>query len=197
MGLANWHCLINTVFGPPSLWQARMVPAPGHPNHLPGSGFGAAGAARLFAICQEPLRLFRCAPPCLSRWAVGFAGAGPIRGCPPGSQPITALTQKRLQAKGRNPRAWAGERKPRRPPARSRQAQVQMQMQRQMPAQGHRTKNADAAPTSPAVPETHHCPVGWTGPVLGCAGKTGSGPARRPRQKPPPRHSAPAGPPPA
>ena len=126
-GLANLLWLINAVFGSPTLSQAQMGPAPGHPNHLPSGGHGAAGAARLFAICQEPLRLFRCAPPCSSRWAVGFAGAGPIRGCPPGSQPITALTQKRLQAKGRNPRAWAGERKPRRPPARSCQSQVQVE----------------------------------------------------------------------
>jgi len=44
--------LINTVVGPLTLWQARMGPAPGHPNHLPGSGFGMAGAATLGPICQ-------------------------------------------------------------------------------------------------------------------------------------------------
>ena len=44
-GSARKHQLINAVVGPPTLWQARMGPAPGHPNHLPGSGFGAAGIA--------------------------------------------------------------------------------------------------------------------------------------------------------
>ena len=55
-----------------------------------------------------------------SRWTVGFAGAGPIRGGLPGGQPDTVLTQQPRQVKGRRPRAWAGERKPRRPPARCR-----------------------------------------------------------------------------
>jgi len=131
-GSARKHPLINAVVGPPTLWPARMGPAPGHPNHLPSSGFGAAGTAIRCAICQEPLRLFRCAPPHSFRWAVGFASAGPIRGCPHSALPGTVLTQQRPKAKGRNPRAWAGERKPRRPPARGCQAQVQ----RQMPAQG-------------------------------------------------------------
>ena len=44
-GSARKHQLINAVVGPLTLWQARMGPAPGHPNHLPGSGFGAAGIA--------------------------------------------------------------------------------------------------------------------------------------------------------
>ena len=178
-GLACNRQLINAVFGPPTLWQARMGPAPGHPNHLPSGGYGVAGAARLFAICQELLRLSRCAPPCSSRWAVGFAGAGPIRGCPHCALPDTVLMEQPRRAKGRHPRAWAGERKPRRPPARGRRTSVQGL---QSPAQGHQTKSADASPTSLAVRETRHCLVGWTGPALGCGGKTGSGPGRRPRQ---------------
>jgi len=44
--LACWHWLINTVAGVNTLWQARMGPAPGHPNHLPSGGYGAAGAAK-------------------------------------------------------------------------------------------------------------------------------------------------------
>ena len=103
-GLANWLWLINTVFGVNSLWQAQMVPAPGHPNHLPNSGLGAALKAKT--------------PPSPSRWAVGFAGAGPICGCPPGNQPNIALTQQRQHTQHGDPRAWAGERNPRRPPAR-------------------------------------------------------------------------------
>ena len=51
-GSARKHQLINAVVGPLTLWQARMGPAPGHPNHLPGSGFGMAGAATLGPICQ-------------------------------------------------------------------------------------------------------------------------------------------------
>ena len=45
-GLACNRQLINTVVGPPTLHQARMGPAPGHPNHQPGSGFGGAGTAK-------------------------------------------------------------------------------------------------------------------------------------------------------
>ena len=44
-GLACNYSFVNTVEGDPPLWQARMGPAPGHSNHLPGSGFGAARTA--------------------------------------------------------------------------------------------------------------------------------------------------------
>ncbi len=70
-----------------------------------------------------------------SRWAVGFAGAGPICGCPHSALPDTVLMEQPRRAKGRHPRAWAGERKPRRPPARSRQAQAQAQVQVQVQVQ--------------------------------------------------------------
>ncbi len=139
--LANGHLLINAVVGPPTLWQARIGPAPGHPNHLPGSGFGRNGTAKTLI-------------------SVGGGVCG------------------------------------RRPENANHAARQREVVKRKWNRKFAEPTSADTAPTSPAVPETHHCLVGWTGPAPGCGGKTGSGPARRPRQKPLPRHFAPAAPPP-
>ena len=143
-GLACNRQLINAVFGPHSLWPARMGPAPGHPNHLPGSGFGRAGTAKMLI-------------------SVGGGVCG---------------------------------RRPENANHAARQCEV-VKRKRKWKRKFVEPTSAGTAPTSPAVRGTRHCPVGWTGPALGYAGKTGSGPARRPRQKPPPQRSAPAGPPPA
>ena len=121
--LANWHSFVNTVTGAQFLWQARMGPAPGHPNHQPNSGLARHESLRSNrrtrrSRLSEPHRLFRRAPPRRSRRVVGFAGAGPIRGCLPCGLPNTALTQWTQNATGSRPRAWAGERESRRPPVR-------------------------------------------------------------------------------